>query len=806
MPSLDIEALSNISALLDDTDETVSNSIKKVLDQICESGFEAARYYAVIDAEPHSNQDKVCVLMQSHATDNRKFEKGFAIKFVDTTFARNHSAGEPAVSSYSSIKGKPNLTKWAEELGLVDEDSCWVDIPLRVNGTLVGLLSCDWHGDVSDIDDCRSCLRLIGDIIARSIELYPSRMMAPFLSKLAGRRGGHSNADHLFVDVIDDIREFVNACTASVFKYDFIYDRITKLCESRHSRYPKKEYKETYEIGEKLSGAAWQKKSYRYIIDFAEFQAKNRNFICRESEIFHRQELGLPVKTILYAPVGRLSPHYMIRLVNREDEPKLPFGPSQKKAFELAINEISDYVDELTVRSNLQTLENAALKLSQVGEEVEEPVVACVECLADDNIEGIIVLSHTPDSKKFNVSFSSFPGIQDFTQMLVDSEWASDKLYEKSLRNKAKVYDILDPNFDAHQNPWLKKLNDLKVRFVLAAPFSAFRTKGAVFIPLPRPNGGGIRHIEQQLSSYRDRVSAVAAVIGNGIAAAASNLSSVRAMDFVGYIGHEVNTPISEIAQSAIEAIEICREAMNGDRTSATDLFVELEELEQIISSKSLLVDENIDIASVVALQSKGVINVHFQPIDLAEIITQAIEETTIKGFVDGNGNWQKVLVSVNEPILRQKLTPACGDPGLLKGLFANLIRNAMKYSLPRYSGKPVEINVFGSPQSNMNVIEIKNYGFGIKPDEMEKIFLRFTRGSVHDRLAARRGMGLGLYMSRGIARMHKGELVCKSSEFKLDDPVKLKNLEGFVTTFQLKMPAGLKPGSFDIKWEDLQV
>ena len=89
---------------------------------------------------------------------------------------------------------------------------------------------------------------------------------------------------------------------------------------------------------------------------------------------------------------------------------------------------------------------------------------------------------------------------------------------------------------------------------------------------------------------------------------------------------------------------------------------------------------------------------------------------------------------------------------GLLIAFF-NLIENAIKYSFipskfSRY--KPITIN--GKYKSCENIkyysITIINYGETIRPDENEKIFEQYTRGSNNNKINTQ-GLGLGLYLCK---------------------------------------------------------
>jgi signal transduction histidine kinase len=89
-------------------------------------------------------------------------------------------------------------------------------------------------------------------------------------------------------------------------------------------------------------------------------------------------------------------------------------------------------------------------------------------------------------------------------------------------------------------------------------------------------------------------------------------------------------------------------------------------------------------------------------------------------------------------------------DPDHVTTIVANLVRNGIAYS----RGAPdVRIQVRGNPQPTIMVID---QGKGIPPESQPHIFERFYR--VQDRTSPP-GTGLGLYISRQLAKQEGGEL-----------------------------------------------
>jgi signal transduction histidine kinase len=111
--------------------------------------------------------------------------------------------------------------------------------------------------------------------------------------------------------------------------------------------------------------------------------------------------------------------------------------------------------------------------------------------------------------------------------------------------------------------------------------------------------------------------------------------------------------------------------------------------------------------------------------------------------------------------------TPVSADPVRVRQVLTNLVTNAIKFSPP---GTPIEVAV--TPLHGTVELTVTDHGAGITDEQRPRLFTKFTRLG-----ADTSGMGLGLYLSRGIARAHGGELrLARSgadgSTFALELPV----------------------------------
>ena len=103
-----------------------------------------------------------------------------------------------------------------------------------------------------------------------------------------------------------------------------------------------------------------------------------------------------------------------------------------------------------------------------------------------------------------------------------------------------------------------------------------------------------------------------------------------------------------------------------------------------------------------------------------------------------------------------------------IRQVLTNLITNAVKFS-PRRS----EITIRVLKEGDWAHLSVRDEGPGIPSHTQRELFQKFSRLG-----ATGSGMGLGLYLSRGIARAHGGDLTCESAAsegatFTLSVPLK---------------------------------
>lgn len=99
------------------------------------------------------------------------------------------------------------------------------------------------------------------------------------------------------------------------------------------------------------------------------------------------------------------------------------------------------------------------------------------------------------------------------------------------------------------------------------------------------------------------------------------------------------------------------------------------------------------------------------------------------------------------------------GDEDRLRQVFANLIDNAIKYTP---AGPDPAVYVTGGVDTV--TVVVRDFGIGIPPGEISRIFDRFSRASNARKLRIS-GTGFGLFLTKQLVRLHGGTIAVESEE-----------------------------------------
>ncbi|MDA8216056.1 MAG: ATP-binding protein [Dehalococcoidales bacterium] len=104
-----------------------------------------------------------------------------------------------------------------------------------------------------------------------------------------------------------------------------------------------------------------------------------------------------------------------------------------------------------------------------------------------------------------------------------------------------------------------------------------------------------------------------------------------------------------------------------------------------------------------------------------------------------------------------EELPPVLADEDLVDRILENLVSNALKYSSP-----DTRVMVRLAATDGAVVTSVEDHGFGIPAEELPHIFQRYRRTSEAQQ-SRREGLGLGLYIVKGLVEAHGGEIRVES-------------------------------------------
>jgi signal transduction histidine kinase len=209
--------------------------------------------------------------------------------------------------------------------------------------------------------------------------------------------------------------------------------------------------------------------------------------------------------------------------------------------------------------------------------------------------------------------------------------------------------------------------------------------------------------------------------------------------EFVGLISHELRTPLSSI----LGYLELLRD--EGGAPLSEEQLGYLSVAERNANRLLRLVGDLLFTAQVEA--GKFQLDERMQP--LGAVLAGCVE----------SGRPVAVTAGITLVLNVEDDCVASVDAVRLGQACDNLISNAIKFTP---SGGTVTVGLTGS--ATAAVITVTDTGMGIAADELDKLFSRFFRATTATRNAVP-GVGLGLVITRAIARAHGGDMSVTSEE-----------------------------------------
>jgi len=207
--------------------------------------------------------------------------------------------------------------------------------------------------------------------------------------------------------------------------------------------------------------------------------------------------------------------------------------------------------------------------------------------------------------------------------------------------------------------------------------------------------------------------------------------------EFLSRMSHELRTPMNSILGFAQL---LSMGSLNSTQTTGVTHI--LKSGDHLLR----LINEVLDISRI----DTGHISLIFEPVSLNKAVPEMID------VVQPLSEWRSVYITYHP--VSEEAACVVADLQRLKQVLLNLINNAIKYNK---EGGTVNITVKPNEEKKTTRIEVEDTGFGIAPENLEKLFRPFER--IGAEKSNTEGTGLGLAVVKKLMEAMKGSFGVES-------------------------------------------
>ena len=220
--------------------------------------------------------------------------------------------------------------------------------------------------------------------------------------------------------------------------------------------------------------------------------------------------------------------------------------------------------------------------------------------------------------------------------------------------------------------------------------------------------------------------------------------------EFVLTASHELRSPLTSV-QGFAELLMLDKDSLSQRQRETVEII--LDNCRHLVRLLNDLLD--------LARSDAGRLSIRPQPTEVAPLIEDVVR--TMRAQTEAAS---QSLTEQVEP----GLPPINVEPDRIRQILVNLLTNAHEYT-PEGASIGVAARAAGAEVE----ISVSENGPGIPPDQLERIFERFTRGDagLTQRVG---GTGLGLAISKSLVELHGGS-------------IRAESVVGQGSTFQVRLP-----------------
>ncbi|MCS7254724.1 MAG: PAS domain-containing sensor histidine kinase [Armatimonadetes bacterium] len=208
-------------------------------------------------------------------------------------------------------------------------------------------------------------------------------------------------------------------------------------------------------------------------------------------------------------------------------------------------------------------------------------------------------------------------------------------------------------------------------------------------------------------------------------------------MDFLLSLSHDIRSPLTAIKGFASSLLRGTFGEIGEKQSKAVELILH----------QSNRLSEMVERLAGAVKSLPASFSLHIETIDVRDVVNECIT-AYLGAAMDGRLLLKSILP--DEPLLVD------ADREALMRILSNLVDNAIKYT-PQGG----EITVEARQVGDFAVIEVRDTGIGIPPEDLPKIFAPFSR--IGRERTYTKGLGLGLAIAKRLVEAHGGTITVES-------------------------------------------
>ena len=280
----------------------------------------------------------------------------------------------------------------------------------------------------------------------------------------------------------------------------------------------------------------------------------------------------------------------------------------------------------------------------------------------------------------------------------------------------------------------LATLQKLDPRSLVCVPLlSGGKVLGAVTFVM---SASGRRYDEDDFAMAQELARRAALAVDNARLFKEAQDATRARDEMLGIVAHDLRNPLNTIIMASDLVMELPAELPVAKSRKSVEM------IRRAADRMNRLIQDLLDVKRI----EGGRLTVEPRPESITSVVCEAVE--MLRPLAAGASLTLKTDFAAGLP-------SALIDPPRIHQVLSNLVGNSIKFTPP---GGSITVKV--EPHGSCLRVSVVDTGPGIAPEQLPHLFGRYWQGSRGDR----RGIGLGLAISKGIVDAHKGRIWVEST------------------------------------------